>query len=90
MKDAVRAEEFYRDIKLMYTPPLLDMGQADWVAPIDLGHFAAVEVYGLQPAKDEEAEVKILPGQLASVERCTTESIMSLTTGVLLICWQAR
>jgi len=83
LADTLRAEQFYRSIKDRYTPPLLDMGQADWVAPIDMGHFAAVEVYGMQPAKDEAAEIRMVPGQLESIKLCTSNSIMALSTGAL-------
>jgi len=81
--DIPEAAKLLRDIAVKYTPPLLDMGQADWVAPIDFGHFTAVEVYGLGPEKDEAAELRILPGQLESLQRSMEGSILTLLASVM-------
>ena len=60
--DMMRAIKAIWEVQDKYTPPLMDMGHPSWVAPLDFGHHAAVEVYGLGSEGDEKAELEMMPG----------------------------
>ncbi|MFC1969167.1 FAD-binding oxidoreductase [Chloroflexota bacterium] len=60
--DMVRAHKFVTEVQQKYTPPLLDQGGAAWIAPYDFGHHALIEIYARSPERNEESELRILPG----------------------------
>jgi len=82
LSDTTRGFRFIKDLQAKYTPPLLDMGEADWVAPIDFGHFAGVEIYSVTNAKTEEHEILMMPARMELAEKMLEGSLMTLATAV--------
>jgi len=73
-----RAFHFFKDILAEYTPPLIDVGEADWVAPIDLGHFTALEMYGVGGKRGPDVEREMKPAHIDVFERQMKSKAMPL------------
>jgi len=79
LSDAPRTFRFMKDIHTKYTPPLLDMGEADWIAPIDFGHYAGIEIYAITGTKGEENEMRMAPAQMEMAEKMLNGGMMTLS-----------
>jgi len=78
LTDAMREIPAFQEIQDKYTPPLLDIGKPAWIAPMDLGHFAVLEIYGAHPERGEKAELELLPGALEDSARLMRDKILGL------------
>jgi len=78
LADTVRGFNFIKDLQDKYTPPLLDMGPADWVAPIDFAHYAALEMYRVGAVRGKEAEIGMMPAQMELGQKYMSEQVVSL------------
>jgi len=78
--DIVRARTMVNEVQDKYSPPLLNMGHAAWVAPYDFGHHALLENYSRGAERTEEAELTIFPGVMEMRQRLMQTSSLDFAT----------